>query len=202
MGAGPCLQSLPNPPARVAEGDGACKRETLVVSNRPPVSGVPTPQRRLVVQGTMRLTDGTEVPVQALIDTGAEVNLVRKGLVFANYFQPSLRPKRFVTADQAVMEGGAREVPCEFLLHGADMDTGLTTQVVCHTRFYDANIGVDAILSYEWLRQADIEIRCRRHGLHVNHAQGPVWIPGMIDMTQNDLMSVGINRVMGGPLTG
>jgi hypothetical protein len=171
----------------------------MVVSSRVGEGEVSTSQRRLLVGGVIRLPTGTEVSVQALVDTGAEINLVRKGLVPKEFWIRSERVKRFVTADQAVMEGGSIELHCEFALQGMSVESGRATQVVCPTRFYDANIGVDVILSYEWMRRADIEVRCRRHGLMVNHALGPVWVPGMIDTTSCDLIQVSVNPVAQGP---
>ena len=141
-----------------AEGAEGSERETLVVFSRPPgVDGLRS-QRRLLVRGTLRLANGSGLEILALVDTGPEVNLVRKGLLDERHFNRTRNPKRFVAADQGIMEGGLLELPCELLLQGTDVDTGRATQVACPITFYDAGIKVDTILLYEWFRQADIEI--------------------------------------------
>jgi hypothetical protein len=66
------------PPCTVAD---ATELETLVVSSHL-MEGTPVePQTKLVVKATMRFSDGLELEVMALVDTGAEVCIVRKDLV-------------------------------------------------------------------------------------------------------------------------
>ena len=72
-------------------------------------------------------------------------------------------------------------------------------EVAFPTTFYDANIGVDAILSYDWLRQRDVDVRCRRHGLEVNRAQGSLWVPGLVNAVPRKLMPGGVNGIAGRP---
>ena len=167
-----------------------------MVSHRVGEGEVSLTQRRLVVLGSLRLSSGEELPVQVLIDTGAEINLVRKRLVPEEFWVQSAKARRFVTADQAVMEGGTVELNCEFALQGMGVESGRATQVVCTTCFYDANIGIDVIMSYEWLRRAEIDVRCLRHGLMVNHSLGPVWVPGLVDTTSCDSIQVCVNQVV------
>ena len=155
------------------------------------------PQSRLMVRACLRLADGAEIPITALVDTGAEISLLCKGLVRPEYFRRSARPKKFITASQAVMEGGLSEVACQLVVHGVDMDTRVVTQVACPTTFYDTSLGVDAILSYDWLRQNDVEIKCRRHGLMVNCSHRPTWVAGIVSSAATDQVPQGINRVVG-----
>ena len=42
--------------------------------------------------------DGTKVPMRVLMDTGSEVNIIRKGLCPPNLLRPSSYPVRFYTA--------------------------------------------------------------------------------------------------------
>ena len=131
--------------------EGVKERETKVVATNPCVDGV-SPQTKLLVKIRLRLCDGHEVPLLALVDPGAEINLVRKGFIPDSYFYRSKCPKQFVTANHAILDGGLYEVPCEVVLEGCDSDTCEPVTLKCPTSFYDADVRVDALLSYEWLR--------------------------------------------------
>ena len=173
------------------------EKETLVVANHGKWDCKTNPQAKLVVRAILGLEDGTKRNILALVDTGAEVNLLRKGLVPQQYFRKSHQPKRFVTASREVLEGGKEEVPCNILFDGVDVDTRIHTEVKGPIVFYDANIGVDALLSYGWLQSCDIEVHCRKHGLQVNGPEGPRWIPGVIRSTCTGILQHGINAVHG-----
>ena len=157
-------------------------------------------QTKLVVHAIICLADKTELEVSALVDTGAEVNLIRRNFLDPRYFFHSSRPKRFLTADQGVMQGGLNEVSCDFVLWGTNMETGRTTKVVCPSSFYDANINVDIILSYAWLRHMDIDIRFCGHGLIVNRSLGPIWVAAVDDGSSNACSLVSVNFVTENPL--
>ena len=185
---------------RSGEAGDMPERETLLVSSHL-LESVPFDiQTKLVVHAILCLADGSRVEVSALVDTGAEVNLVRQKSLAPRYFRESDKPKRFLTADQGVMQGGRDEVVCDFVLWGTNMFTGRTTKVVCPGNFYDANINVDIILSYAWLRQMNIDIRCRRHGLIVNHSLGPIWVAGVDCDLSNGCSTVNVNLVTENPL--
>ena len=81
-------------------------------------------QKKLVVEIGLKLFDGTMGIIKALVDTGAEIALLRNGLLPPHYFVPSNNPKRFVTASQAVLDGGQVEVKCIVVLRGKSVDTG------------------------------------------------------------------------------
>ena len=151
-----------------------------MVSHRPFCEAGPEGQVKLLVAVGLRLGDGSVVRASALVDTGAEINLLRRGLVGPQYFCASERPKRFITASRAVMEGGSVEVACTMEMQGVDVDTGRRECLSCPTTFYDADMGVDAILSYEWLVKNGMDVRCRRHGLEAKGTKGPIWIPGEV----------------------
>ena len=62
-------------------------------------------------------------PVQALIDTGSEVNLIRQGLLLAKSFRPTANPVTFLAANQTMVEGGRLEVEGKLLMEGCEVDT-------------------------------------------------------------------------------
>ena len=128
----------------------------------------PVPQKKLLVDVTLRLGDGILVEIKALVDTGAETSLLKIGLLPSKYARVSKTPKRFVAVNQAALEGGKVEFDCGVILRGTNTHTGLVADVECPTTFFDGNIGVDAILSYGWLAKNFVDVQCGRHGLMVN----------------------------------
>ena len=167
--------------------------ETRVVSSHPWLADPAGPQTKLMVAVKLRMADGEVFDMSALIDTGAEVNLVRRGLVASKYFKRALKRRRFVTANRTILTGGAVEVPCELLLHGVDMDTSEEVRLSCTMALYDADIMVDMILSYEWMATMDVDVHCRRHGLMVNRAIGPVWVPAEnVELRKSELREIGL----------
>ena len=102
--------------------------------------------------------------IRALIDTGSEVNLIRTGITSPEYRVPVKRPLRIAIASHAIMPGGDMEVSCILTLTGRDHDTKERRDVEIPTTFYEADIGVEAILSYEWLAMYDFMVN---PGMHV-----------------------------------
>ena len=151
-----------------------------MVSRGPQVGSVVSNQIKLIINVGLKLADRNILPINALIDTGAEVNLLRKGLVPPEYFKLSDKPKKFVAANQLEMEGGQVEFLCDLLIKCQDMDIGQPCIFECPTIFYNADIAVDAILSYEWLVKNKVDVKCNKHGLEINQPMGPLWTPGII----------------------
>ena len=139
--------------------EGVPALETLMVSQRTFLGNGPKGQDKLLVAVSLHLQEGSLVCANALIDTGAEINLLRRGLVVSYWFFSSDKPKRFITANQAYMEGGGVDLQCMVEMEGTDVDTSIKKCVICPTRFYDADIGVDAILSYECCVEKHIDVR-------------------------------------------
>ena len=142
--------------------------------------GTPVSQTRLLIRAKIRLVDGINKWVTALIDTGAKVNLIQRVLVDQKYFKPSLKKGLFVTANKGVMRGGQEDVPCELIIGGQDVNTGERVNISCPMEIYDADIMVDMLISYEWLARMDVEVHGRRHGLIINRPGGPIWLPGIV----------------------
>ena len=61
--------------------------------------------RMWVIQG-----NGEKVPMDALIDTGCEVNIIRTGLVPPQYFTPSLTRINLVTANGSPLGEGINKL--------------------------------------------------------------------------------------------
>ena len=108
---------------------------------------------QLVLQVQLVLPGEEKVLAKALVDTGAQVNLVRKGLVPGGYLQRSKNPVRLVAANSDVIAGGDRSVTLQVGLRGESVKSGQLTPLYLPGEFYEAEIDLDMILSYPWLRE-------------------------------------------------
>ena len=93
-----------------------------------------------------------------LIDTEAEANLIRKDLLPAEHFKPSMRPLALLTASGSRMEGGQREVSLELTFGAKHLKGGGPKTWTTMAAFHDADIQVDAILSYPWLEEKHLGV--------------------------------------------
>ncbi len=91
------------------------EREGAMVIDTPPaememyqIRQVRGDQRQLLLRVRAQGPDGVQRTMSALVDTGAQVNLIRKGLFPEGIFRPAARAVRLVTADGKDMEGGRR----------------------------------------------------------------------------------------------
>ena len=76
--------------------------------------------------------------IRVLIDTGAEINLIRRGIAYPEYLMPVGRPIRIATANQAPMIGGEKEVHCVITLVAMKVDTGEDRFLEVPREFYEA----------------------------------------------------------------
>jgi hypothetical protein len=116
----------------------------------------------------VRLPDKTQKIFKILIDTGAEVNLVKQSAIPQHFFKISPKPLRLITASGDEMFGGKREV--ELLLVFDQFWNGIPMCESFEGRgaFYEAKIDVDAILSYRWLYDNQLGVFPHLHALAKN----------------------------------
>jgi hypothetical protein len=74
--------------------------------------------KKLVMKIQARGPDGRVIRLRVLIDTGAEVNLIKLGVLPSSYLQPSTHPLALVTANGVRMEGGKHEATLELEFKG------------------------------------------------------------------------------------
>ena len=88
------------------------------------------------------------------MDTGAQANLIKKGLV-ANLAKPCKRPLRLVTANGDMLPGGDTEVDLmvHFRERGVDLGPGKERVLGAKGCFHEAEIENDMILGYPWLQE-------------------------------------------------
>ena len=135
--------------------------------------------RCLKLRATLRGPAGFEQDLTVLIDTGAEVNLVRKGLLPDWVMQPVEKPMKFTTASSERLEGGKRQVVGTLHFQGVDPDTKSPQGLNCPITFYEAATTVDAILSYGWLAECNFLVNPQRHGIVYHDERGMVWLEGL-----------------------
>ena len=126
----------------------------------------------LKVAMTMYLSDGTSLPIKALIDTGAEVNLVSRSLIDPHLFQPSEKPVRLGAANATRVSGGGHEVDMILGMQGVEQDTKRCFELRVPMRAYDAMIGHDIIISYGWLAQHNVVVWPQKHGMLFRDIEG------------------------------
>ena len=99
---------------------------------------------------------GRQKFIRALVDTGAQVNLVRNGLFSCDEFQRANSPLTLVAANGQVLEGGKSTIELRMKFYQSSEVTEVQSEVELDGEFFEANIGIDAILSYPW---------CKKHHL-------------------------------------
>ena len=119
--------------------------------------------------------NGEERIILALVDTGAQANLVRRGLFSSECFRPARVPLALTTVSGEVLPGGRSEIKLS-LSFSAEADDGAPVQQRWKTTawFHDADIGCDAILSYQWMSEARLNVLTWRDALQLN--EPPRWI--------------------------
>lgn len=118
--------------------------------------------------------------IRVLVDTGSEVNLIRRGITAPEFLESVKRPLRIAMASHAIMPGGDKEVGCIISITGVERDTKEERTLEIPTTFYEAEIGVEAILSYEWLAMYDFLVDPGMHALlkKIPYTGDIVWFPG------------------------
>ena len=113
---------------------------------------------QLVMEIPVRMANGEILVMKALIDTGAEANLVRTGFFPRHMFFGAEKPLKLVTASGHRMEGGDRTIDTQLEFSAYTSESQALGQIILGAKFYEAAIQVDAILAYPWLRENEIGV--------------------------------------------
>ena len=117
------------------------------------ISSVPSPLQ-LLVDLDVELPDGRLQRAKALIDTGAEVDLVRSGFVPRHLFSPAVVPMVFIMANgSSKLGGGSQTVELCFRFSQESSGSSESDLFVTRHTFYEADIHVDLILGHPWMAQ-------------------------------------------------
>ena len=99
------------------------------------------------------MPSGKQRIIKALVDTGAQVNLIQKGLLDEEEFSAAETPLNLIAANGQVLEGGKKVVKLEIKMHQKSEEELLPPEVQFDGQFFEAAIGINAILSYPWCRK-------------------------------------------------
>ena len=119
----------------------------------------------MVLDMDVELPNGDFLPLKILVDTGAQVNLVRRDLVPRQDWRPAPNPVRLITANNSILRGGDKVV--ELGLNFNVVEDGFVQPQPMSFKgdFYGAEIDFDAILSYPWLRENSVGVFPHRDAL-------------------------------------
>ena len=173
-------EKLPNPEAQrpLAHLRGGVKICGNGRRNRPPTGEL---ESHLRIEVTLHMEDEEEGGWQAkaLLDTGAEVNLIRKGLLPQHAFREATNPLDLVAANNDPVVGGDREVDLTIHVQGVVEGTRAKKMLQMPTTLYEAVIDEDMILSYRWMGERDVQVIPRDHGFRVTPDKVPIWVGGV-----------------------
>ena len=126
------------------------------------------PRSALILPMYVHQSNGRVITLRALIDTGCELNLIRRGLVAPEFFKPATIKYRLVTASGAPLAGGEKEICLGLIAKGQSKDGVEALNFEFPTVLLEADISVDIILSFRWLVDFDVDVRGRKYGLQTN----------------------------------
>ena len=142
------------------------------------VPGINCQRKALIIPLLVVLDSGKEVPLKALVDTGCENNIVKKGLIPSKYFSPAARKIRFVTANGTTLGGGDKEVKLDLITCANIVGEETKRFLILPTTLYEADISVDVLLSFSWLQEFNLDIKAKDYGLQT-HTTPPYFISGI-----------------------
>ena len=121
---------------------------------------------------------GQTKKIKALIDTGAQANLLREDLFPSEIWKSSKNPLALTTVNGEILSGGRREVQTKINFHvepeeKSEKNASNTTWSTI-ANFYDGAISCDAILGYGWLASKRLNVLPWRNALQLNDP--PKWI--------------------------
>ena len=154
-------------------------------------------ERRLLIKCRAEI-EGHEFDLRFLVDTGAEVNVIKAGLIPDRLLTRLDRPWKLTAANQQRLSGGDKAARVVLRLDGTEVDTQRPFSLKVPTTFLVAELGkLDAIVSYDWITQNDFLINGRRHGMchHGPRLGFMIFFPGVRTPPQQSMVS----RVRGKP---
>jgi len=127
----------------------SCCSEKMVVVDKVKTNGR---EAQLTLKVRVEFPSGFRKILTILIDTGAQANLLREGIIPHSEFSRAEERLHFSTANGQCLRGGDREVDTRLLLRKKS-ERGVFFDYPVEAKFYEADIHVDAILGCPWLAQ-------------------------------------------------
>ena len=125
----------------------------------------------LMLELEVELEDGSSKFLQALVDTGAQRNLLKTGLVPNRCTRKSKDPLELIAANGETIRGGDRETTLRLRFEMVTHDGKVERQKPLKANFHLADIGVDVILAYPWLMATKVGIFPHLKSLAIPHAE-------------------------------
>ena len=133
---------------------------------------------RLHIRSFLCVEGTAPVPVRVLVDTGAEVSLVRAGLIPDQHLSPARHPIRLFAANKKALGGGRLEVCGGLQFQAVEVESKKRSTLTAPCYLYAAEIEEDVILSYRWLVERGVDVCPRKHGVTACVGRTVVWIQG------------------------
>ena len=115
-------------------------------------------EHQMLMKLHFRLPNGKIQLFRALVDTGAQVNLMSDKCVPFHLSHPAEPPVRLVAANGQVIEGGQRSVDLDMLCEYGYPGQKQLKRTSLKGQFLVANIDIDVILAYPWLREHELGV--------------------------------------------
>ena len=115
--------------------------------------------RQLVLEVLICPPNSENKKIKALIDTGAQINVIRRGLFPEQVLQDAKRPLMLTLADGQAFWGGDKEIVAVLVL-GKEVDNEVKPWKT-KANFYEGEIRADAILGFPWLAQNGLDVFTR-----------------------------------------
>ena len=122
---------------------------------------------------------GETYNLKALIDTGAEVCVIRKGILADHCLERSQVPIMLSGADATSFKGGKYGSQGMLTMKAKELDHERPIQLQCPIHFYEAQIAAEAIIGYDWLARHNFIVVPRGHHLEFRDENTCLVIMGM-----------------------
>ena len=113
---------------------------------------------RLILEVDARLPSGNLQPLKVLVDTGAETNLIREGLVSPVEFLPAKHHLCLTTANGQRLRGGRNIFCTDLKFNRISSEGDVMEGCSLRAKFFEADINADVILGHPWLRTHQIGV--------------------------------------------
>ena len=132
---------------------------------------VPQPLMQLTVPLTLSLRNGAVVKVKALIDTGAQANLINEDLIPKGCLTWARDQLHLVAANGLKIPGGNYEVHTKTQLQKLTQQGAFMGLQDFEASFHGAQLSLDAILSYPWLAKNGLVVGPQKNSLMLPHPE-------------------------------
>ncbi len=117
--------------------------------------------------------------MRALVDTGAEVSIIWRGVIPEYFLQKDSHPLTLRGANETKLKGGNLCIRGTCTMKGKARVGQQPVKIQCALHMYEADISVQAILSYKWLADQNFIVSPRRHVLYFQYENFEVFVSGL-----------------------